>query len=229
MSTPDDLLITVTDVTEDQVVAYLSCHPDFLRHYPDLIAIPPSRWQAGKVVDLQYFMIDRLREELDSLRDCADELLQTTHSNMSTQERTHQAVLALVGADGFTELCRTVSEDLPALLAVDVITLGLEPDLSLSATPMLSLANGTIDQLLGTHEILLRDNRSGDPILFGETADTVHSDALVRLHPGPNLPQGLLVLGARGADTFHTGQGTELLVFLARVLELCVRRWLTVA
>lgn len=156
-------------------------------------------------------MINRLREEIDSLRGCADELLQTTRSNMSTQERIHQAALALVGANGFAELHRTVS--------VDVIMLGLESSLSFPATPAMPLSDGAIDQLLDTHEILLRDNRCGDPILFGKAASTVHSDALVRLHPGPDLPQGLLALGTRGANTFHAGQGTELRVFLARVLE----------
>lgn len=191
MSSPDDLPVVVTDVTEGQVIAYLRCHSDFLRRHTDLIVTPPSRWQAGKVVDLQYFMIERLREELDSVRGCANELLQTIRSNMSTQERTHQAVLALIGADDFAELHRTVSEDLPAL--VDMITLGLESALSFPATPVISLPDGDIDRLLGVREILLRDNRYGDPILFGKAASSLHSDVLmIRLHPGPELPQGLL-------------------------------------
>lgn len=42
ISIPDDLPVTVTDVTEEQMVAYLRCHPDFLRRHPDPIAIPPS-------------------------------------------------------------------------------------------------------------------------------------------------------------------------------------------
>lgn len=119
MLTPDPC--PLQSVTKDQVVAYLHCHADFLWRYSEPIAIPPSRLQAGKVVDLQYCMIDRLREVLNSLHGCVDKLLQATRSNMSTQEQTHQAVLALVGVDSFVELHRTVIEDLPTLLSVYVI------------------------------------------------------------------------------------------------------------
>ncbi|KAF0138147.1 MAG: hypothetical protein FD153_1496 [Rhodospirillaceae bacterium] len=223
MPTSDDL--AASEVREEQVVAYLQDHPDLLFRYPDLILATPSRWQDTKVVDLQHVMINRLREELDSLRGCADALLQTTRSNMSTQERTHRAVLALLGADSFADLCRVVSEDFPVLLAVDVAVLGLEPGLAWPVASLRCLGHGDTDRFLSTRETVLRDNQPGDPFLFGEAAGAVRSDALVRLRPGSDLPQGVLALGACAAGAFHAGQGTELLMFLGRVLEQCVRRW----
>jgi uncharacterized protein YigA (DUF484 family) len=51
----------------------------------------------------------------------------------------------------------------------------------------------------------------------------VRSAALARLHPARDVPVGLLALGSRG-DDFYSGQGTELVGFLARVLEFCIRR-----
>ena len=211
-------------LTETQVMAYLHDHPDLLLRHPDLIATPPSRWQAGKVVDLQYFMIDRLRGEIDSLRDCTTDLLHTTRSNMSTQDRTHQAVLACVEAESFAALCQVVHEDLPAVLDVDVVRLCLE---SVATAPVVHLPDGGTERLLGGRETLLRDATAGDPVLFDDAAGAVRSDALVRLRLGPGLPHGILALGSCETETFHATQGTELLVFLAQVVALCVRRWLT--
>lgn len=44
---------------------------------------------------------------------------------------------------------------------------------------------------------------------------------------GGGLPEGVLALGTRTEGTFHPQQGTELLSFLARVVEHAVRRWAT--
>ena len=50
--------------------------------------------------------------------------------------------------------------------------------------------------------------------------------ALLRLRPSARAPTGLLALGSRVEGRFDPGQGTELLSFLARILELCIRTWL---
>ena len=64
-----------------------------------------------------------------------------------------------------------------------------------------------------------------DGMLFAEGAGLVRSAALARLRRNAPISEGLLALGSRGA-TFHPGQGTELVAFLARVTELCLNRWL---
>jgi len=51
--------------------------------------------------------------------------------------------------------------------------------------------------------------------------------ALMRLTFGPAAPAGLLAIGAASSDGFHPEQATDLLSFLARLFEQCVRRWLT--
>ncbi|MEO5373110.1 MAG: DUF484 family protein [Alphaproteobacteria bacterium] len=228
MATRDDAATfdAEDDLSPGQVADYLRRHPEFLGDNIDLIPSPPSRWGAGPVVDLQQYMVDRLRDELDNLRGCADELLQTTRTNMSTQGRTHRAVLAVLGAGGFEGLCRVVSEDVASLLDVDIAVLGLEPGATAGdGVPLARLEAGQVTRLLGRREALLRDHVVGDARLFGEGAASVQSDALVRLSPGGGLPDGLLALGSRDPSFFHPGQGTELLMFLARVVEQGVRQW----
>ena len=58
--------------------------------------------------------------------------------------------------------------------------------------------------------------------MFGEAAGIVCSAALARISSISNLPAGLLALGSRVKGSFHGGQGTDLLLFLTRVLEYCL-------
>jgi uncharacterized protein YigA (DUF484 family) len=214
--------------TPAQVVAFLRDHPEFLARHPDLLArlAPPSRYDAGPVVDFQQFMVAKLQDELEQMRGCAEHLISTSRSNMSTQNRTHEAALATIGAGDMAGLARVVAEDFPSLLDVDICTLGFEPDNGQSRLiPGIScLPPNMVETLLGGGEVMLRSQTAGDPFIFGDAAGLVSSFALVRIEP-PSSPLGLLALGSRHDRTFHSSQGTDLLAFLARILEDCVRRW----
>ena len=213
--------------SEEQVVAFLKATPEFLVNHSELLArqAPPSRFSGGPVLDLQQFMIGRLHEELDKMRGCAEHLITTSRSNMSIQSRTHDAVLSVLEARDMAGLARVAAEDLPPLLDVDVVCLGFEPGEHPAILPgILALPATLLDQVMGMGEVLLRSQAHGDPMIFGEAAGLVASFALVRLDP-IGCPPGLLALGSRNDRTFQSSQGTELLSFLARVIEDCVQRW----
>ena len=85
---------------------------------------------------------------------------------------------------------------------------------------------GSIDAWLGRREVVLAGNVYGDSSIFGAAAGLVRSEALIRLHISGDAPPGMLAFGSREPDMFHQGQGTELIGFLARVVERCIRNWL---
>lgn len=213
--------------TSEQVLAFLRRHPDFIVGHLDLIPLPPSRWQEGdKVVDLQALMVERLREELDSLRGCTDEILTTSRTNMSAQARVHRGALAMIAAPTFADLCRVVAEDLPPLLDIDVACLCLEPGALPADAAAGRLDPGEAVARLNRRLTVLRANIDGDPRLYRDGAGLVRSEALIGIDLGQDRPQGLLALGVRDPHAFHPGQGTELLAFLANVAERCLKRWL---
>ena len=220
--------------TAAEVVDYLQRHPDFLTQHPDLLdALKlPNRRSGDGVVDLQQFMVEKLRRELQRLRGDQDDLLSNSRDNLATQTRVHRATLALLDARSLTNLIEIVTTDLAVILDVDVVTLCLERSEGLTEPSRMDgvqlLDRGTVDQLIGReHEVLLRDEVTGDPALFGGGAGLVRSDALLRLKFGEEMPQGLIAFGTRHPGYFDSGQGTELLGFLARILEHCVRSWLS--
>ncbi|KIL97432.1 hypothetical protein CCC_00493 [Paramagnetospirillum magnetotacticum MS-1] len=230
----DDAALHLPLPEERQVTAFLQAHPDFLVRHPDLLLSlsPPSRWADDDgVLDMQVFMIDRLRDEVERVRGAAEHLIHTSRSNMSIQTRTHRAVLSILGAESMAELVEAISDDLPALLDVDVATLCFEkseealPDLL--APGILTLPGGTVAQIMGgaDRDCALTEEMPGDPALFGDGAGLVQSSAVVRLSPGGKSPDGVMALGSRHGRTFHAGQATELITFLARVVEGSVRRF----
>jgi len=220
-------------VSAEAVAEYLRDHPDFFTDKVDLLTEmqAPDRWSGDGVVDMQRFLAERRLGEIDDLRNCAQEVIETSRSNMSVQTRTHAAILAMLAATDVEQLLRVIDGDLPLLLDVDVVMVGLElpekPDAAgalWASTDIHRLAEGAADDTLGEGEnVRLLKEVEDDGTIFGAAAGLVSSAALARLRPGPGVPGGLMALGSR-SGAFHSGQGTELIGFLARVLEFCLHR-----
>ena len=228
------------ELVATDVAAYLRRHPDFLINRPELLAVlaPPAREMGEGVVDLQRFMVERLRTDVARLKLVQRKLITTSRANLQNQTRVHSAVLAMLAATTFEHLIAVVTEELTLLLDIDAVGLCVEtapaktrfggPQSAALAAGVQMLEPGSVDELLGTsHDVLLRSDVVGDPALFGTAAaGLVRSDALVRLRVSTTKPVGLLALGARKPGVFNPGQGTELLTFLAQVIEHSIRAWL---
>jgi uncharacterized protein YigA (DUF484 family) len=222
-------------LTPAAVAAYLRRHPDFLVEHPDLAAVlrPPARQLGERVVDLQSFIVERLRADVSRLKLTQRKLIATSRNNLVSQGRVHSAVVALVGARSFESFIQIVTEELAGMLDVDAIGFGVEasrpeetPGVSSTSNVMI-LPAGTVAELVGDQDVMLRADVIGDLRVFGEAAASlVRSDALVRLRLGEGAPPALLALGARRPGIFHPGQGNELIVFLSQVIELTLRAWL---
>jgi uncharacterized protein YigA (DUF484 family) len=216
-----------------QVIAYLRRHPDFLFRHPELLDIqaPPARHVDGAVVDIQHFMVERLRQDVAKLRANQDEIIANSRDNLVTQERIHKAVLAMLEAETFEEFIDIITGDLVLLLEVDVVCLCIERTEGYHRRPKLDglelLEQGAVDRLMGKgKQVILRDEAVGDPEIFGGAAELVRSDALLRLKPSKAAPNAILAFGTRHPGYFHPGQGTELLSFLGRIIEFGIRSWL---
>ena len=213
------------EISAAQVVDYLRCNPDFLAANPDLLdhLTPPSRDSGGGVVDMQRYMIERLRGR-------HDDLLQSGRRNLSCQSQINDAVIALLGAATLEHLIEIVATDFLRALHLDLAVLCVEdadkPHHRPDASGVTCLAPGVIDELLGPGHDMVIASGAGDERVFGAGAGLACSAALIRLGLGGDAPPALLALGSRQAERFPTGRGGEALVFLGRVLERCLNGWL---
>ena len=121
------------------------------------------------------------------------------------------------------------------LLDADVVTIAVERQGSGPGTQRVRLPHqgvqilepGMVNEALGPdRDVVLQTDMRADARLFGDGAGLVRSAALVRLPVSVKAPAGMLCIGTRKPGKFQTGQGTELLSFLARALGITIAAWL---
>ncbi|MGQ0675412.1 MAG: DUF484 family protein [Rhodospirillales bacterium] len=220
-------------VGPDDVVRFLNANPDFLNRHPELLAAlsPPRRKHGDGVIDLQHAMLERLRGEVTQLKDTQHELITATRGNMTSTARVHACVLAILDSPSFEHMIHIVTHDMAQMLDVDVTSLcvervaGDQPPAPPRGVRILD--PGDVEAVIGRgKDSALVEEETGHAAVFGAAAALVRSAAYVRLNISPRTPPGMLALGSRSAGSFHPGQATELLVFLAAVLSLSIRSWL---
>ena len=229
--------------TAGEVEAFLAANPDFLADRPQILAalLPVidgtgatgaagATGATGNVVDLRQYVIDRLRAAVAEGEQTRDELLAAGRLNTVSQRRVLDAALDIIAANSFAGVVEAISTDLALHLAVDVALLCIEaeqPDRAALPEGVRIVPQGTVRARLGPDRAVLLDrDGAGDRTIFGGTARLAASRALIRLDTGPDAPPGLLALGARDADHFAPGQGTELLAFLGRIAAVAIGQWL---
>ncbi|MCW9035251.1 MAG: DUF484 family protein [Rhodospirillales bacterium] len=220
-------------LTEDEVAVFLRSNPEFLNNNAHILGemSVPGRWNEDGIVDFQKVVTEKMRGEIDHLKAITADLLITGRSNQSIQERTHQAILALVEARSLAHMAKIIADDLPKILDLDIVALCLEPSSApvpdLHSPDIVELNEGDVDNCLGAEtDIILSNDQRSNAIMFGVSAEFTRSAAIVRLNGGHLSPAGLLALGSKSHSTFHPEQGTELLTFLARVIEKRIHGWL---
>lgn len=224
----------------EQVAAYLTAHPGFLRQRTELLDTlePPARdfpAADGQVVDFQSHLLRHERGRLRATEQRHQQLVATSRGNMHTLSRIHEAVLAVMTARSVDHLLEIVTVDLVVILGVDVITLGIENSQADTARTegVRVLPAGTVDRVMGPgRRVLLQGNAptpgglTPDKALFGSATGLVHSHAVLRLTIGQTPPPALLAIGSRDGAMLAVGQATEPFAFLGRVLEQSFRSWL---
>lgn len=226
---------TTKDITSEQVRAYLAEHPDFLVNNPDLLRhLTPPDFQSGdNVVDFQNFMVSRLQAGLDDLDDLRDFLIAASRSNLASQQQVHAAALATLDATSFEHFIHIITGDWVDMLGLDAVVLCLEEPSKAAGTLLVNgiqiLESGQTDLIMGQDDaIVLRGDVDSATDVFGPAQPLIRAEALVRIDRGEINPPGLLAMGSRDADTYAPGQGTELVRFLAEVVQRGLDRWLAV-
>lgn len=225
-------------INEDEVGQFLRDNPDYFSRNPDVLVQmeSPGRYtDAPKgVVDFQSVMVDRLRDEVQNLAACTQDVIETSRNNMTYLTRTHASVLALLSAHDAAHMTRIITDDLPLLLDVDFVAFGFEQDIKAEAALRLPGARmfpfGFIDGQVGEGgDVALVRDLLDDGTIFADQSTEVRSAGIARLRASAHTAPGLLILGSTTPGAFQPGQGTDLLNFLARVTEKLFHKWLTPA
>jgi uncharacterized protein YigA (DUF484 family) len=232
-----NMLNAETLLNDEDIGQYLLDNPGFFSRNPEILVNmqgPTTAPRADGAIDFQAAMVDRLRDEIQNLTACTQDVIETSRSNMTYLTRTHAAVLALLSAQDAAHMARIITEDLPLLLDVDVVAFGFEQHIKAEAALRLPgvrmLPMNFLDAHIGEGgDVALVRDMLDDGTIFGEDCTAVRSAALARLRPSAYTAGGVIALGSYMSGAFHAGQGTDLLNFLARVSEKLFQKWLAPA
>jgi uncharacterized protein YigA (DUF484 family) len=177
-----------------------------------------ARSADGKVVDLRSVAMDRLEERLDRLEATHATVIAAAYDNLAGTQQVHRAILRLLDAQTLDAFAVALDAEVGPTLHLSAIELLVECDAGPGAAvgALRPAARGALgDRLAG----LARGR-----VTLARVADG--SEAALALDLGPDGPPALLLLGSDDPDHLAPGQGTELLEFLAGVVERTLRRWL---
>lgn len=215
------------------VRTFLLLNPDFVLHDAELIAqLLPKQDDGENVVDMRQFIIAKLQRQVRTLRDIQSDLIEASSLNSLAREQVHAAALAMLDAPSFDALVEfiTLPDGLARMVGLASATICMEATGHFNRADTIGirlLERGGVARMMGgTMPYRLVANVQGSEGLYGERAALVHSEALVRLEFSDVTPPGMLALGGLDMEQFHPDQAADLLEFLARIVERCVRLWL---
>jgi uncharacterized protein YigA (DUF484 family) len=215
-------------ISTKMVKEYLTEHPDFIQKNPELLSLlmPPVIEGAENVVDFQAFMLKNLQQQMLILKDDQGSIIDASRKNLSTQNRIHQAILALLEADGLEHLLHIVKQDWADNLLVDCVSIcfdNKEGYSFLKSENIRVIYDNSVKDYFGDAVFsILRGAANVSEEIFGPATPLIQSEALIRIPASEFSPEGILAFGSRDPDHFYPGQGTELLTFMVDGFRGCL-------
>ncbi len=198
-----------------------------------------ERAMGTNIVDLRGIAMHRLSSRLDRLEDTHRTVIAAAYENLAGTNQVQRAILQLLDPLSFEDFLLSLGGDVAQTLRVDCIRLVLEslqgveePALRKLGDVLFVAEPGFIaDYLMGgrnvpVRQVVLRQVVPASDQLYGDRAQGINSEALMRLDFGKGRLPGMLVMGAEDPHQFKANHGTELLAFFAGVFERTMRRWL---
>jgi len=203
---------------------FLSDNPDFLREDDGLLGELGLKVAAGNVVDFGPAVMARVHAAHQREATQRQQVEETARANFSAQAQTHGAVVDLLDSRNHSDLARRVDELAQNRFGLAAGVIALEADQPPGGWRM--LVEGQVDMILGGQQRLARMGFAPTALgLFGDRAETIKSMAMVRMALWEPSRQALLAFGSTDDLGFTEDMGTELVAFLARVVERTAERW----
>ena len=219
-----------TELTPDEVAAYLRENPDFFNLHADLLLELQVPHTGGEgAVSLVERQLELLRRRNEELRRALEEYIDNARSSDELASKLNHLVTKLLSCPDPGERLRSLPAQLKETFSLDFVHLLLfdaSPEkcagvADLSATPRQDVMAEGLSGVLKANAPRCghySDQQRG--FLFGGEGPQVASVALAPLGQGGKL--GLLALGSRDPDHYHRGKSTEFLGRVSAVVAVAI-------
>jgi len=205
---------------------FLSDNPEFITGDDGLLDELGLKVAAGgNVVEFAPAAMARIHAAHQQEATQRQQIEETARANFSAQAATHGAVVDLLDARNHADLARRVDELAQQRFGLVAGVIALETEAHPPAGWKM-LVESQVDMILGGSQRLARMGFAPTALgLFDGRADEIKSMAMVRMAIWEPSRQGLLAFGSADPEGFTEDMGTELVAFLARVVERTAERW----
>jgi uncharacterized protein YigA (DUF484 family) len=182
---------------------------------------------VGQVIQFEERAMARLRERLGAMEEANEDLIAFARGHSGAVSLIHSAVLAAVESPSLEALLRTISRDWPIILGIDSAAVALQIGgraYHASCDGIGSVEPVWIERMLaGRPAVEVRAVERGHALFGADGSAKIRAEALIRIDSaGRSI--GLVALGQQVPLEVHAGHGSELLLFLGRILASTARR-----
>jgi hypothetical protein len=206
------------------VSGFLREHPSLIRADSDLLSELGLWIKADNIVEFGPAALARLSAAKTREKAARTRIEATARANFAAQAQTHATVVDLLEARNHADLARRLDETARLRFGLVAGVIAVERPGGVPAG-WRALPEEGADALLGPTGL----SRMGEPraaqALFDERAEAIASVALVRMAIWTPARQGVLAFGSPDPGGFTKEMGSELVAFLARVVERTAERW----
>ena len=202
---------------------FLADNPEFIREDTGLLDELGLKLAAGNVVDFGPAALARVHAAHQREAMQRQQLEETARANFSAQAQTHGAVVDLLDARNHSDLAARLDHLAQHRFGLAAAVIALESDEAPAGWR--HLVEGQVDLILGDHRLARMGVLPTAFGLFDERQGAVRSVALVRTAIWEPSRKGLLAFGSADPQGFTPDMGSELVAFLARVVERTAERW----
>ena len=211
-----------SDVSEQQVVEYLSRNPDFFKNHLDLLEKMHIPHPSGNAVSLISKQLEVFRTKHQEQENQLAALIDIARDNDAAFNRMHELTLAMLEARSLEDVVANLAEVLHDCFQTDFVAIKIIQDSEDS--PISNLFVGAEDTGLKyfTEELHFNKPKCGRPsfpqacFLFGDAAPEVRSAAIIPMVF--TQMEGLLAIGSRDEARFHYSMGGLFLTQMSEVV-----------
>lgn len=199
-------------------------HAEWLRQEPQLLSEVGLRLDVANMVDFGPIALSKASEAHRRESGERRRLEGVARANYAAQAQTHAAVIDLLEAVSLSDLAGRLDQLARIRFGLAAGTIAVE-DPDLIPDGWVALVDGQVDLILGAHKLARLGHCPTAAGLFGALAPEIGSAAILRLSMWTPERRGVIAFGAADPSAFSSEMGTELVTFLARVVERAAERW----
>jgi uncharacterized protein YigA (DUF484 family) len=187
----------------------------------------------GQVIHFEEQALARLRDRLGAAEEANEDLVAFARGHSDAVASINCAVLEAIEAPSVEGLLDVITGRWPQILGIDCVAVALtvgNRGFRANWNGIERVEPAFVERVLsGLPEVEVRSVESGHPLFGIPASREIRAEALIRIDGPDPYPTGLIALGQRAELASHSSQGSQLLIFLGRVVAATIRRCVATA